>query len=89
MSDSIKGVLAGWIGQKATVINPQSYQKSALREQLGLEVYEVEVKSVGDDVVLVGFEAKKTGETVHVEQYIPFHDIRRLSVWGDEKFIQI
>ncbi len=25
----------------------------------------------------------------HVEQYVPFHDIRRLSVWGEEEYIQL
>lgn len=89
MSGSIKEVLGGWVGGKAIVINPQSYQKNALREQLGLETYEVEVKHVGDDFVHVGFDAKKADQPEKVEQYIPFHDIRRLSEWGDEKFIQL
>ena len=89
MSGSFKEVLAGWVGRKATIINPQSYQKKALSEHLGLETYEVEVKHVGDDFVHVGFDAKKTGQSEHVEQYIPFHDIRRLSEWGDERYIQL
>jgi len=89
MAQTIKDVLAEWIGKKATVVNPQSYQKTALREHLGLETYEVEVVAVGDDYVLVGFESLKTDHPEHVEQYIPFHDIRRLSLWGDERYIQL
>jgi hypothetical protein len=89
MSESFKAVLESWVGQKATIINPESYQKTALREQLGLETYEVEVNHVGDDFVLVGFDAKKGDHQEHVEQYIPFYDIKRLSVWGEEKFIQV
>lgn len=89
MAQTIKDVLAEWIGKKATVVNPQSYQKTALREHLGLETYEVEVVAVGDDYILVGFDSLKTDRPEHVEQYIPFHDIRRLSVWGDEKYIQL
>jgi len=89
MAESIKEVLGGWIGKKATVVNPQSYQKTALRETLGLETYEVEVKSVGNDHVLVGFDSLKTDHPEHVEQYIPFHNISRLSVWGEERYIQL
>lgn len=89
MARTIKEVLTGWIGKKATVVNPQSYQKTALRETLGLETYEVEIREVGDDHVLVGFESLKTDHPEHVEQYIPFHDIRRISVWGDERYIQL
>jgi hypothetical protein len=82
-------ILEGWVGKKATIVNPQSFQKSTVREQLGLETYEVEVKEVGEDYVLVGFQSLKTDHPERVEQYIPFHDIRRLSVWGDERYIQI
>ena len=87
--ESFKEVLSGWIGKKATVINPQSFQKTALREHLGLETYDVEIKHVGNDFILVAFESVKTAQSEHVEQYIPFHDIRRLSVWGDDWFIQL
>ncbi len=89
MAGSIKEVLSGWVGHKATVVNPQSFQKTTLREHLGLEIYEVEVMAVGDDFLHVGFESKKTDHPEHVEQYIPFHDIRRISVWGDERYIQL
>jgi hypothetical protein len=89
MAQTIKEVLGEWVGKTATVVNPQSYQKTALRETLGLETYEVQIKAVGDDHVLVGFDSLKTDHPEHVEQYIPFHDIRRISVWGDERYIQL
>lgn len=89
MAETIKEVLSGWIGKRATVVNPQSYQKTALREHLGLETYEVDIKAVGADHVLVAFDSLKTDHPERVEQYIPFHDIRRLSVWGDERYIQL
>ncbi len=89
MSESFKAVLASWVGQKATVINPESYQKNALREQLGLETYDVEILHVGDDFVQVGFEAKRGELPEHVDQYIPFTGIKRLSVWGEDRFIQV
>ena len=89
MSESFKAVLVSWVGQKATVINPESYQRNALREQLGLETYEVEIKHVGDDFVQVCFDAKRGDQAEHVDQYIPFTDIKRLSVWGEDRFIQI
>jgi hypothetical protein len=89
MAESFKQVLEGWVGKKATVVNPSSFQKTALREHVGLETYEVEISHVGDDFVQVGFDSKKTDHPEHVDQYIPFHDIRRLSVWGDERYIQL
>jgi hypothetical protein len=89
MAETIREVLGGWVGKRVTVINPHSFQKTTLREQIALETYEVEVKSVGSDFVLVGFDSKKADHAEHVEQYIPFHDIRRLSLWGDERFIQL
>ena len=89
MPESVRAILEGWVGSKATVVNPQSFQKGALREELGLETYEVTIESVGSDFVQVGFDSKKTGQPEHVEQYIPFHNILRLSVWGEEKYIQL
>jgi hypothetical protein len=89
MPESMRAILEGWVGKKAIVVNPQSYQKKALGVELGLETYEVEVKAVGSDFVHVCFESRKTDHPEHVEQYIPFHDIRRLSVWGEEKYIQL
>lgn len=89
MADTLKQVLDSWVGQQATVINPSSFQKTALREQVVLETYEVEIRQVGADFVLVGFESKKTGHAERVDQYIPFHDIRRLSIWGEDKYIQL
>jgi len=89
MPASIKEVLEGWIGSKVMVINPESFQKTALREQIGLETYEVEIKHVGNDFVQVVFQSKKTDHPEQVDQFIPFHDIRRLSIWGEEKYIQL
>ena len=89
MPESLRAILESWVGSNAIVVNPQSFQKKALREELSLETYEVEIEAVGTDFVQVGFDSKKTGHQEHVEQYIPFHDIRRLSVWGDERYIQL
>jgi len=89
MAGSFKEVLEGWIGSTAIVINPSSFQKTALREQVGLETYKVEIKHVGNDFVQVSFESKKTDRAEQVNQFIPFHDIRRLSIWGEEKYIQL
>ncbi len=86
---SFKAILEGWIGQQVTVINPQSYRKTPLSDGVALETYTATVASVEGDYVELVFEARKRNQMETVQQMVPFMEVKRISTWGGEKFLQL
>ena len=90
MADStFKGILNSWGGGEVTIVNPQSFRRGAITDAIDLETFSAQLINVGDDFAEVQYEAKKKGQVESVTQYIPFTQIRRLSVWGSERLIQL
>ena len=88
-SSSFQSVLASWKGGDVTIVNPQSFRRGAITDAIDLETFTAKLQHVGDDHCEVVYEAKKKGEVEPVTQYIPFTQIRRLSIWGSEHMIHI
>jgi hypothetical protein len=86
---TFRGVLESWVGEQVTVINPKSYRKTPLSDGVALETYQATVSSVEDDYVELTFEARKQSDTQQVLQIVPLTEIRRISTWGGEKFLQL
>lgn len=84
-----KSILGSWQGGEVTVVNTQSFRRGAITNAIDLEEFSAKLVSVGDDYIEVSYEAKKKGEPAAVTQYIPFDQIRRVSVWGSENLIHI
>ncbi len=82
-------ILNSWKGGEVTIVNPQSFRRGAITNAIDLETFPAKLVQVGDDFVEVSYEAKKKGEMAPVTQFIPFTQIRRLSVWGSENLIHI
>jgi len=87
--EEFKAVLESWTNEKVKVINPASYRKGAITEGIALETYEATIKAVGSDFVHLTFEAQKKGKPENVDQYVPLNEVKRISVWGDEKYLQL
>jgi hypothetical protein len=88
-ADSFCGVLKEWEGSEVIIINPESYSLGQLGDKITFETYPATLSSVTQDCIQVTFSRSKKGQDTPVEQYIPFSRIKRASVWGGEKFIQI
>ena len=86
---TFRSVLESWIGEQVTVINPQSYRKTPLSDGVALETYTATIGSVEDDYVELSFEARKRNQMEKVQQVVPFMEIKRISTWGGEKFLQL
>jgi len=82
-------ILNSWKGGDVTVINPQSFRKGAITNAIDLETFPAKLVGVGDDFIEVKYEAKKKGELAEVTQFIPFTQIKRVSIWGTENMIHI
>jgi hypothetical protein len=82
-------ILSSWKNTEVTVVNPQSFRRGAITNAIDLETFPARLVHVGEDYVEVAYEAKKKGEMAPVTQFIPFTQIRRLSVWGSENLIHI
>ena len=89
MSEEFSSNLKSWEGGPVTIVNPQSFRRGAITDAIDLETFEAKLVRVGVDFVEVSYEAKKKGEVQPVTQYIPFTQIRRVSVWGSENLIHI
>jgi hypothetical protein len=86
---TFRSSLESWIGQQVMVINPKSYRKTPISDGVTLETYEATLSSVEDDYVEFTFEARKRGEPQVVQQVVPLTEIRRISTWGGEKYVQL
>ena len=83
------GVLKEWEGQEVTVINPESYSLGQLGDKLAFESYAAKVVGVMEDCIHISFTRPKKGADTEVIQYIPLSRVKRVSLWGGEKYIQI
>ncbi len=88
-SKTFRGFLEGWIGEQVTVINPQSYRKTPLSDGVALETYTATIAVVEDDYVELSFDARKRNQMEKVQQIVPFAEIKRISTWGGERFLQL
>jgi hypothetical protein len=82
-------VLKAWENSKVTIINPESYSITKLSEGISFESYEVQLLLVTEDYIQISFAHKKGDQEQPVEQYVPMNKIKRVSLWGDQKFVQI
>jgi hypothetical protein len=82
-------VLQSWQGQTVTIINPESFRSTALKESLGFQAYGATVGEVGDDYVKLSYTAQKKGQDENVDQWIPLHRIKRVTIQGTDKFIHL
>ena len=87
--DQFRAVLEGWVNQKVKVINPASYRKGTITEGIALETYEATIAAVGVDFVHITFDAQKKDRREKVDQYVPLTEVKRVSVWGEEKYLQL
>ena len=89
MAGSFYEMLKKWEGTEVTIINPQSYTVSNLKDGITFESYPAVLTSVQDAHIQVTFQYKKKGEEQPVEQYIPLAWVKRASLWGEQKYIQL
>lgn len=88
-AENVAGILKEWEGNMVTIINPESYSLGKLTDKIAFESYEVKLANVTNDYIHIIFARSKKGVEEGVEQYIPLHRIKRVSVWGEQKFVQI
>ena len=83
------GVLQTWQGQQVTIINPESFRSTALKESLGFQAYGATVGEVGEDYLKLVYTAQKKGQDENVDQWIPLGRIKRVTIQGTEKFVHL
>lgn len=81
--------LGKWQDLEVTVVNPQSFAETVIKDVIRMETYKATIKEVGEDFVRLHYTAVKRNVETPVDQVIPFHEIRRISVWGDEKLLHL
>jgi hypothetical protein len=84
-----QNVLLEWKGSQVTVVNPESYRSSAIKESLGFQAYGATIDDVGEDFVKLVYTAQKKGQEENVQQWIPLDMIKRITIQGDERFIHL
>jgi hypothetical protein len=84
-----RDVLMEWLNAEVTVVNPQSFKHTQLKDALVMETYTAKVAEIGDDFIRLSYVATRRKEAVPVNQVVPLHDIKRISVWGDERILHL
>ncbi len=87
--ETFRSMLESWVGTEITVINPESYRTTALKESLGFQSYQAKIMEVGKDFVKITFTAKKKEQDQEIEQWIRFDMIKRAYIWGGERFLHV
>lgn len=82
-------VVKDWEGEPVVIINPESFSVSKLGVKTSLEHYEATLVKVTPEYLQFGFTYQKEGQDQAVEQYIPIGWIKRASVWGSQRYIQL
>ena len=86
---NLHDVLKEWVDQRVTVVNPQSFAETVVRDVIRMETYQAMVTEVGEDFVRIHFQASKRNVESEVDQVIPFHEIKRISVWAEERLLHL
>lgn len=89
MSEDFVALLQSWKGSEVTVINPESYTSTALREGLGFESYKATLAEVSAGHVMLSYTAQRKGKGADVQQWIPVEMIKRITLMGDEKYLHL
>jgi hypothetical protein len=84
-----QNVLLEWKGSQVTVVNPESYRSSAIKESLGFQAYGAKIDEVGEDFIKLVYTAQKKGQEENVHQWIPLKMIKRITIQGEEKFLHL
>ena len=86
---TLRGVLSEWTDQEVTIVNPQSFAETLVKDVIRMETYKAKVHEIGEDFVRLSYTAVKRNVETPVNQVIPFHEIKRISEWGDEKLLHL
>lgn len=86
---TMRELLSQWVNADVHVVNPQSYVVTALKDSLTMETYQAKLAEVGEDFVRLRFHATRRKEDMPVDQLIPLHEVKRVSTWGDDKYLHL
>lgn len=89
MTEDFLALLQSWKGSEVTVINPESYTSTALREGLGFESYSATLAEITPGHIMLSYTAQRKGKSSEVQQWIPFLMVKRITLMGDEKFLHL
>jgi hypothetical protein len=86
---TLSKVLNEWLNQDITVVNPQSFAETIVKDTIRMETYLAKIVEIGEDCIRLSFTAPKRTVDMPVNQVIPFHEIKRISEWGDERLLHL
>ena len=55
--ETFRSVLESWVGKQVTVVNPESFKKTALGQGLSFQTYPAEITTIGEDFIKLSFSA--------------------------------
>ena len=84
-----RSILKTWEGGDVTVINPESFKSTPLGLGIGFQSYTAKLEEVGEDYVKLSYTAIKKDVQTDVESIVPIRLIKRIAVWGGEKYVHL
>ena len=91
---AFREVLTAVVGKTVTIVNPESYEESALGAKLTSGVYKGKVLAAGDDFLKIQTVFKRRAgkdgaEEEPVVQFVPFARVKRVSVMKTDTVLHI
>ncbi|HET6202059.1 MAG TPA: hypothetical protein VFI25_04555 [Planctomycetota bacterium] len=91
---SFREVLTAVVGKTVTIVNPESYEESALGAKLTMGIYKGKVLALGDDFLKVQTTFKRRGgkdaaDEEPVVQFVPIDRVKRVSVMKTDTILHI
>lgn len=86
---TMRELLVEWRDSEVTVVNPQSFAETMLKEVIRMETYRAKIVEIGSDYLRLHFTATKKNDPQPVDQIIPFHEVKRMSEWGGERILHL
>lgn len=89
-----RDVFAALTGKVVTIVNPESFEEAAVGHKLTTSFYRGKILGVGEDHFRLQTVFKKHGgkadaDTEAVVQYVPFQQVKRVSVMKTESVIHL
>lgn len=89
---SVREILEKLVGKVVLVVNPESYRKTPIGFSIEKETYRAKVKGLLDDCLEVRCEFvtdPRKGTKEVTAQFIPVHQIKRISIGQTDRYIHI
>jgi len=93
LEKQFRSVLESHLGKTFMVINPETFQETGVGHAIQHDWYRGKLVAIGDDFIVLVLQFQhgggKNAKLEPVEQYVPLHHIKRVSILKHDRFLHL